>query len=321
MVKGLEIMPNKAKSRWLSLGFAAIVLGSLALPGTIERAVAADQIAAIVNTVPITSGDVQHRIAFLRLRRLPATAAKAREELINEQLEREEIIRTQMSVSTDDVDAAVARFAAGNKMSPAQLTQILSKAGVGVDHFKAYVGIQMSWPRVVQARYGGNQMDVQDFITRLKQNNGQKPKTTEYILQQMIFVVPESKRNKIMGKRKAEAEASRKKYPGCANAITFAATMRDVSVHNLGRILEPQLPDIWKPLVDKTPEGGTTATKVTDKGVEYLAVCQKRDVSDDFSAQIAYQADDLQKAEKAGQDPNAVKYLEELRKKAQIDLH
>ncbi len=46
----------------------------------------------------------------------------------------------------------------------------------------------------------------------------------EYILKQVIFVVPENKKG-ITGKRKAEAEAARKKFPGCDQALAFAATM------------------------------------------------------------------------------------------------
>ncbi len=80
---------------------------------------------------------------------------KAREELINEVLQREEIIRLGVSVSTDDVDAAFARFADNNKMSPEQLGAACSTRPAWVAaHFKAYIGVQMSWPRVVNIRYG-----------------------------------------------------------------------------------------------------------------------------------------------------------------------
>ncbi|MDH6266800.1 peptidyl-prolyl cis-trans isomerase SurA [Rhizobium sp. SG_E_25_P2] len=307
--------------------FRALVAGAVifALSATLapEPAMAAgDGVAAIVNGVVITDGDVAKRAAFLRLRRAPgAGAQKAREELVNETLMRNEIIRVGASVSTDDVDAAFARFAGSNKMTVPQLTQILSKAGVTAEHFKSYIGIQMSWPRAVNSRYGASgQMSAQDFIVRLQKDNGKKPVTNEYILQQVIFVIPASKKGKITGKRKSEAEASRKQYPGCAGAKAFAAGLHDVSIREIGRVLEPQLPAAWKDDLLKTSVGGTTRPQVTDRGVEYIAVCKKREVSDDFAAQVVYQAQDLEKAEKQGQDPNSVKYLDELRKRAQIEL-
>jgi peptidyl-prolyl cis-trans isomerase SurA len=271
----------------------------------------------VVNKTPITSDDIARRVAFLKLQRQSGNLnEKAREQLIEEALKREEIARVKASVSTADVDAAFGRFAASNKLTKDQLTKVLTQAGVGADHFKSFIAVQMSWPRLVNARYGGkNRMSTQDFITRLKER-GQKPVTSEYFLQQIIFVVPESKKS-IVGKRKSEAEASRKRYPGCEQAKTFAATMLDVSIKDLGRILEPELPTEWKDLVTKTPEGGTTATRVTEKGVEYLAVCKKQQVSDDYAAEVVFRAEDLIKAEK-GENPNEKKYLDELRSKAQI---
>jgi peptidyl-prolyl cis-trans isomerase SurA len=310
----------KASLRSLVLGTALLFVAVPMVPQLQEQAVAATQIKAVVDDIVITSDDVAKRAAFMRLRHAGGGAKAALDELVNEVLMRKEIIRTRNSVSTDDVDAAYARFAKGNKMSVDQLNKILKGSGVGVEHFKAYIGVQMSWPRVVQARFGGG-MNTEQLITRMKENNGKKPTTTEYMLQQIIFVVPDSKRNKILGKRKSEAEASRKSYPGCDQAKVFAAGFKDVSVRDLGRILAPQLPEVWKPLVEKASLGGTTGTLVTEKGVEYLAICKKRDVSDDFAAQIVYQAEDLQKAEKDSNSNDSKKYIEELRKKAQIILH
>mgnify|MGYP000488747723 FL=1 len=292
-------MSKMTKLRTLVIGAAALMVAATAMP---QAAMSANgsQIKAVVNGVVITSGDVAKRIAFLRLRGAGNGPKIAQQELIDEVLMRAEIIRTGNSVSTDDVDAAFARFAKNNKMSVEQLTQVLGKAGVGADHFKSYIGVQMSWPRVVNARFGGQKMSNDNLVDRLRKDGGKKPTTTEYILQQVVFVVPESKRAKITGKRKSEAEASRKSYPGCAQAKVFAATMRDVSIIEIGRVLAPQLPEKWKTEIEKAAVGGTTSAQVTEKGVEYLAICKKREVSDDLAAQVVYQATDLEKAEKIG---------------------
>lgn len=280
---------------------------------------AASKIAAVVNGAAITTGDIAKRAAFMRLQRQSGGTAAARQQLIDEVLKREEVLRIGASVSTSEVDAAVARFAAGNKLSAAQLSQVLGQAGVGIEHFKQYVAVSMSWPRVVNARFGsggGGRLSNEELVRRMQENGGNKPVTTEYFLQQVIFVVPASKRNAILGKRQAEANASRSKYPGCEQAKVFAATMRDVSIRSLGRMMAQELPADWKPLIEKA-DGQTTATRVTEKGVEYLAICKKREVSDDVAAEIVFRAEDLGKKSE-GEDPNSKKYLEELRKKAQI---
>jgi peptidyl-prolyl cis-trans isomerase SurA len=311
-----------AKVRSLYLGAASLLLAALIVPQTYVPA-QAEQIAATVNSTVITSGDVARRTNFLKLQGAKGNLQKmAKEQLVNEVLQRQEIIRTGTSVSTDDVDAAFARFAKNNNMSTEKLTEILKRAGIGAEHFKAYIGVQMSWPKTVQARYGGGsgRMSNEDFVAKLKENKGQKPKVTEYFLQQVIFVVPESKRAKITGKRKAEAEASRKSYPGCAQAKVFAAGFKDVSIREIGRILEVQLAEPQKKLLAGVPVGGTTTTSVSALGVEYTAICKKREVSDDFSAQVAFQSQDLDKAKQEGESPDAKKYMDELRKMNQITI-
>jgi peptidyl-prolyl cis-trans isomerase SurA len=299
-------------------------LSALALAGVLSVAantavMAASEVKVIVNNTVITSGDIAKRAAFLRLQRQGGGAAEAKQQLIDETLKRAEIARVQQSVSTSEVDAAYGRFAAGNKLSPEQLGKILEQAGVGVEHFKQYIAVQMSWPRVVNFRYGGaNRLSGGDLVKRMMEGGGNKPVTTEYFLQQVIFVIPESKRGAITAKRQAEANASRSQFPGCETSKAFAANYRDVSIRNLGRLLAQQLPEEWKPLVEKAGDGMTTGTRVTEKGVEYLAICKKRQVNDDTAAEIVFRAEDLGKKKAGGQDPNSEKYLEELRSKAQI---
>ncbi len=296
----------------------AVLAASVAIEPAHHQAQAASEVVAVVNKTPITSSDVARRAAFLRLQRQKSDTKTARDQLVEEALKREEIARVKMSVSTDDVEKAFARFAASNKLSPEQLTKILGQAGVGAEHFKEYIAVQMSWPRLVNARYGSRgRMSSQELVTRMMENK-EKPVTTEYFLQQVIFVVPDSKRNAILGKRKAEAEAARGKFPGCEQSKQFAATMLDVSVRDLGRVLAPELPEEWKPLIEKT-SGTTTGTLVTQRGVEFLAICNQRQVSDDFAAEVVFRAEDLGK-QKNGENPNEEKYLADLRSKAQIDL-
>ncbi len=300
----------------------AVAMTVLAASLVIDPIVAAAQssgVAAVVNRTPVTTADVARRTAFLRLQRQKADTNTAREQLIDETLKRQEIARVKMSVSTDDVDASFARFAASNKMTPDQMSKILNQAGVTPEHFKAFIAVQMSWPRLLNARYGGggSRMSSQELVTRMKESK-EKPVTTEYFLKQIIFVVPAAKRNAILNKRKAQAEASRSKFPGCDQAKDFAATMMDVSVRDLGRVMTPNLPDDWKPLVESA-KNGTTATKITERGVEFLAICNQRQVSDDVAAEAVFRAEDLGKADKSGDNPNDKKYLDELRSKAQID--
>ena len=300
--------------RSMMMGVALAAAVTLAVPA--GTALAASTVVAVVNNTAITTGDIERRVAFLRLQHAKGNLrSMAREQLIDDTLKREEILRTRSSVSMTEVDAAYARFAASNKMNVDQLGQILDRAGVGTEHFKQFIALQMSWPRVVNARFG--RASGKTLAQRMQENGGKKPVTTEYFLKQVIFVVPEKRRNAILGKRKAEAEASRSKFPGCDQAKAFAATMHDVSIRDLGRVLAPEMPDDWKPLVEKA-KGQTTGTRVTEKGVEYLAICKQRQVNDDTAAEMVFRAEDLAKAKNGESDENSKKYVAELRKKATI---
>jgi peptidyl-prolyl cis-trans isomerase SurA len=299
----------------MMMGVALAAAVTITVPAGVAQA--ASSVVAVVNNTPITSGDVERRANFLKLQRSKGNIRSlAREQMIDDALKRAEILRAKASVSSADVDAAFSRFAASNKMSADQMGKILNQAGVGVDHFKQYIAVQMSWPRVVNARYGRGAND-KTLMQRMQENGGKKPVTTEYFLKQVIFVVPEKRRNAILGKRKQEAEASRSKFPGCDQAKVFAATMLDVSIRDLGRVLAPEMPAEWKPLIEKT-DGQTTGTRVTERGVEYLAICKKREVNDDVAAEMVFRAEDLGKAKNGEDDENSKKFIAELRKKATI---
>lgn len=313
--RGTGMMGRQSLVRSMMMGVALAAAVTITAPaGTAQ---AASSVVAVVNNTAITSGDLERRVNFLKLQRSKGNLRSlAREQLIDDTLKRDEILRIRASVSMAEVDAAYARFAASNKMSPEQLGKVLNQAGVGSDHFKQFIALQMSWPRVVNARFG-RANNGKSLVERMQENGGKKPVTTEYFLKQVIFVVPEKRRNAILGKRKAEAEASRSKFPGCDQAKAFAATMHDVSIRDLGRVLAPEMPADWKPLVEKS-NGQTTGTRVTERGVEYLAICMKREVNDDVAAEMVFRAEDLAKAKTGEDDANSKKYVAELRKKATI---
>jgi len=321
MGKGQVMTLRKRSLRSAIVASVALALVAGFTPAAVTPALAETDVAVVVNKTAITNTDVTRRMAFLKLRHETGDLnKKAREELIDEQLKRQEIARVGMSVSTSEVDAAFERFAASNKLSSQQMGQIIEKAGVGVEHFKSYIAVQMSWPRLVNARYASrSKMSSQEMVTRLLENK-QKPVTTEYTLKQVIFVVPVAKRATLTAKRKAEAEASRAKFPGCDQAMDFAKNYLDVSIRDLGRVMQPELPGDWKPLIESA-KGTTTGTRVTERGVEYLAICSQKQVSDDLAAEAVFKAEDLGKADKSKGDPNSEKYLAELRSKAQIINH
>jgi len=276
-------------------------------------------IAVIVNNIPVTNDDISKRRNLLRLMGEKGNLnEKAREAMIDQALQQSEIAFRRMSVTSDEVDQAFNNFAQSNGMSVNQMEQVLRQAGVGVDHFKFYMAITMSWKNILRARYGGGGLLPQDeFIAQLQEaeKEGKKPHTYEYQLKRIVFVVPEKERASLLGKRKREAEASRSKFPGCDQAIDFAAARNDVTVLDLGRFLEPQLPPQWKDAVVKA-KGDTTSVQTSPYGAEFLAICKKTETSDDYAARLVLSSKE-DSAETDFKKEND-QYMKELEDKAQI---
>ena len=295
----------------------ALLLAAAAVPQTSRPARAANEIKIVVDGQPITSYDISHRINFLRLQHKKGDLREmARKQLIDEKIKEVAISRAHASVSTDEVDAAFARFAKSNHMTTARLSTILDRAGVTATHFKHYIAVQMSWPRVVSSQGGGGGSSADELVANMLEKGKKKPSTTEYILQQVIFVVPESKRSAILGRRKHDAEAMRQRFQGCDTTRDFAAKLHDVAVRDLGRFLQPQLPPDWKSDIEKTPAGKATPVHVTKQGAEFVGVCSAKTVSDDAAAASVFSSEDQKGA--GGDNSESDKLLAELRKHAII---
>ncbi|RWP32129.1 MAG: peptidylprolyl isomerase [Mesorhizobium sp.] len=298
-----------------SAGFALLVAATSASMTMMTPPAFASQIKYVVNNVPITTGDIQHRAAFLRLQRKKGNAA---EEMIEQTLRVAEAKRLGIRISDAQVEAAYQRFATTNKMQLKQLDGVMAQSGVGKEHFKEFIRSQMAWNQALTARHrseSGGSVSEQDAVRRMLDKGGNKPTAMEYMLQQVIFVVPAAERSATLSKRKREADAMRARFNGCNTSREFAKGLIDVTVRDLGRILAPQLPPDWADQIKATKVGGATPTRETDRGVEFIGICSSREVSDDKAAQMVFQSEGS-----SGKDADelSTKYVEELRKKARI---
>lgn len=299
-------------------GFAAMLacLSPLAL-SLPQAAAQASEIRYVVNNVPITSYDIQRRAAFLRLQNQRGNLQQAAaEEMIDQTVRAAEAARLNIRITDDQVADAYQRFARSNNMSPAQMDQVLNQSGVTKAHFREFIRSQMSWSQVMGRKSRGGAMSEQDVVRKMLDQGGSKPKATEYMLQQVIFVVPASDRRAKLATRKREAEAMRQRFRSCDTTREFAKGLIDVTVRDLGRVLDPELPPDWAKQVRAASVGSATPVRETERGVEFIGICSSREVSDDRVAQMVFGA------EAAGNDEDmaglAKKMTSELRAKAQI---
>lgn len=302
------------RARFATAAALMAVFGALAvLPAAPAMA---SEIKYIVNNTAVTSYDIQRRAALNRLFRQKGGAEKAAQDMVEQALKSEELARRNIRISKQTVDDSYNRFATSNKLKPAQLDQILSQAGIGREHMKEFIRIQMGWSQLLGSRYRATEMMTeQQMVRKVFELGGKKPSATEYLLQKVTFVVPQKERGAILGKRKREAEAMRQRFNGCETTRQFAKGLIDVSVQDIPRILEPELPPDWEKQIKATKPGAATPVRETAAGVEFIGVCSSREVNDDRAAQMMLQADG--KMDEKGEELSK-KYVEELRKVARI---
>lgn len=300
------------------LSVSAILIAALMIMPTpfSPTAAFAAEIKHVVNGVPITSVDIQRRAAFLRLQQQSTRGAA--DQMIEQALQQHEMKRLNLRISDAQVNDAYANFAKSNKLSVAQMDSILAQSGVTKDHFKEFIRTQMGWNQALAARARVEGTNEQDAIRKLLKEGGPKPTATEYILQQVIFVVPERDRRALLAKRKREAQEIRGRYTNCETSRDLVRGMIDVTVRELGRILEPELPPDWEKEIKAAHAGnGVTVVRETPRGVEFIGICTSRVASDDRVAQLVFQQE---QAKEGGNVVDALskKYMKELREKAQI---
>lgn len=314
------MMGGMTRKNFRSRLFAASLALTFAMPAAIIAPAPmahASDIKVVVNDQAITSYDIARRRAFMQLQRRKGNLTTlATDELIDEALKRAAFERAGYRIPDSRVDSAFANFARSNKLSTSQLTQILNQSGVTARHFKEFIRVQIGWGQLVSAQSGGGGrlLSEQDVVAKMLERGGDKPTSTEYTLQQVIFVVPKDKRNRLASRRK-EANNMRGHINGCDNTFALATQLRDVSVRDLGRVLELQLPDDWKKEVTGLQTGQTTRTRDTENGVEFLIVCRARTVSDDRVAQLEFSTEALENGDDGGR---SAEMLQQLRDSARI---
>jgi len=273
----------------------------------------------LVNREPITNYDIQRRSRFLKLRRAPASEQAAEREMIEQAIKLQEAKRIRVLATDKEVNEAFTNFAKGNRATPAIMTRELNKLGVSAQHFKQFIKTQISWQRVVQRKFQNDtvQKSETSILRDLRKSGGTKPELTEYSFKQIVFVVPQNKRTPgYIKARRQEANALRQRFPGCDRSLEAIKGLKDVSVLDRRRIMEPELPDRWKNEVPNATNGVTRVVE-TENGVEFIAVCNERQVADDRAAQIATQSAEFESFNEKGSQVSQ-DYLKELRERATV---
>ena len=271
-------------------------------------------IEVIVNGVPITSYDIEQRMALQQISGQTPSRTTATNELIDEMIQIGEAVRLGVNIPQTQIDGAFATIAQQVGMSVSQFNAALSQSGVNPDSLKRRLQAQIAWGTLMQARVQTTTVVNQADVTAAMLAAGRQTELVrEYRLQQIICVVPAGSSAGFISQRRSEAEAFRQRFQGCEASMAQAAQLRGVVVLDIGRDTS-RLTAAQMEGVAATAAGRVSRPEQTGQGIEVVAVCSVVQVQGNEAARTEIQTElIIQRGEEIGTE-----YLAELRARAII---
>jgi peptidyl-prolyl cis-trans isomerase SurA len=304
-------MKNNVPAR-LAAALVAMTMSAAVVP----PAAADSSIRVLVNDKAVTSFDIAQRTKLMALAHEKGGVKDATEQLINELIELDDAKKHGFTIPDSRVDDAYARISQNMKMTPDQLTKALASQGIVADTLKRRIRVQIIWTQLVQAKSRAESSIKSSDITKalLSDSKPDKLQSTEFTLQQILFVVPKGSPAGYVAERRREAEGFKLRFAGCDKSMDQAKGLKDVVVRNIGRRTSNELTGADGKEVQDTPIGKTTPPQQVDEGVMLVAVCATRSIAGDSLARGDIENKLMAEQNKGVGD----QYLKELRGKAVI---
>lgn len=283
----------------------------------------------LVNDQPITNVDIQNRTQMLRVFSKGKQGEKdAIDQLVDERLMMQEATRRKVTISDADIDQEINNRAQQIHLTPAQFSLAMRHAGFDPTTFKSFLRANLAWSQIVRARFRATvKVTDQDVAAVLdSRKNGEapvagqtkpeeKPTSYEYMLQQVLFVVPTSAKPGVEAERQNQAAAFRGRFQGCDTSLQQVGGLPDVVVKPPVRREESQLPDDLKKELSGLAIGAISQPKRVSEGFQLLGICAKTAIPG--ATQVSEEVRDELSSERG--KLLARRYLRDLRSDAVIE--
>lgn len=283
LFRGSRLRDSLSRCRRLCV---ATLLAGAAAVGNAQ----AQNVVAFVNGEPITALDLEQRSKLMEVSS-PTHKAPSKQEvlddLINEKLEIKEAKHWGMSASDEDVNSALANMAQRQQKSTEQFVQMLTKAGVAPQTFRARLRAQIVWPSLVRGRFASSlEIADQDVLDQLlnKKTDGEDTGNYDYTLRPILFIVTPGAPASVFEDRKRDAEALRNRFKSCDEGLPFTRALGNVVVRDQIIRSTSDIPAEKRKDLDSVPVGQLTAPEITRLGIEMFAICAKEASKGDNSA-------------------------------------
>jgi peptidyl-prolyl cis-trans isomerase SurA len=270
------------------VGFAAAAFGQ---SPAVDAAVTADYVIALVNSDPITDGDLRSQVPILE-RQLREQGRKSisqtelretvLERLINERLQLQ--LAQQFGMRADDaaLDQAEKTVAAQNQLSVDALRQNLQRDGIQWVNFRRQLGDQIVLGRLrereVDARVKVSEQDIDRALAEQEAANASLANQTINAAQ-ILITLPEQPTvaQKAAAQDKAKAIGMR-----LARGESFEALVSELSDGDrknggqLGLRRADRYPDLFVAALQDLPVGGVSKPVLSAAGLHILKLLERR---------------------------------------------
>lgn len=246
------------------------------------REAAAQALVATVNDDPVTTYDVEQRIKLLKALKRPATPGAALETIIADRLRLRELKKYNLTPGTAERNNGIVKVAGDMKMQPQALMAAVQAAGVPEKDWSDYFTAEAGWILLTRGLNKGLEVSEQEVRAELDKRGGRKASTaTEYLLRQVILIVPINAGPDVVQKRLRDAEQLRQRFTDCNSGLALVRAMPETVVKEQFSRAGASVPDDMREVLEKTQVGRLTAPGRGPTGVEMLALCDKKDARDD----------------------------------------
>lgn len=249
----------------------------------------ADHIVAVVGSEVITHYELQHRLdaALVQLQK-QGTPLPAREVLEHQMLERLIMERAQLQYARDNgmqiddvqLDQAIGRIAAGNKMNPVQFRAALEKDGIQYSAFREEIRNEILMARLREREVDSRLVISDGEIDNFLSSQSAAGSGEEMQLAHILLRAPESATPEQLQKLRQRGEQALKRARAGENFAQLAAAFSDapdsLKGGDLGWRTVDRLPGLYAEAATRLQAGEVSDLLRSSAGFHILKLVAKR---------------------------------------------
>ena len=293
-----------------------------------EEPVEADRIVAVVGEDVITYYELRTRLeAALKQLQKQGTPLPAQDVLEKQMLERLIMDRVQLQyaketglrIDDSQLDQAIGRIAANNKLTPQQFRQALEQDGIEYAKFREEIRGEMTTVRL-REREVDNKLVISDGeIDNYLANQVASGGTEEYQLQHILLRAPESASPEQLQKLRLRGEQALKRAQAGENFAVLTAAFSDapdaLQGGDLGWRALNRMPTLYADVTARLQPGQVSELLRSSAGFHIVKLVAKRGGSAPASVQQTHARHILVRISEVVSEPEARRKLENVRER------